>query len=88
MWSAPRIKDELTLLGHRVAISTVARYMVRRRTTDPDQSSRPFIRNQVPEIAACDFFVVPTVTFQQLFVFVVMSLDRRRVLGSARPTRS
>ena len=32
------------------------------------------------ETAACDFFVVPTVTFERLFVFVVMSLDRRRIL--------
>ena len=32
------------------------------------------------ETAACDFFVVPTVTFQRLFVFVLMSLDRRKIL--------
>jgi len=32
------------------------------------------------DTAACDFFVVPTITFQRLFCFVVMSLDRRRIL--------
>ncbi len=30
--------------------------------------------------AACDFFVVPTLTFKLLYCFVVMSHDRRRIL--------
>jgi len=30
--------------------------------------------------AACDFFVVPTITFRLLFVFVVLSHDRRHIL--------
>lgn len=73
-WGAPRIKDELTLLGHRVAISTVAKYMVRRRESEPSQTWKTFLHNHIGSTAACDFFVVPTVTFQRLFVFVVMSL--------------
>jgi transposase InsO family protein len=79
-WGAPRIKDELTLLGHEVAVSTVAKYMVRRRESEPDQTWKTFLRNHMAETAACDFFVVPTVTFQRLYCFVVMSLDRRRIL--------
>ena len=79
-WGAPRIKDEIALLGHIVAISTVAKYMVRRRESEPDQSWKTFLSNHMAETAACDFFVVPTVTFERLFVFVVMSLDRRRIL--------
>lgn len=79
-WGAPRIKDELALLGHHVAISTVAKYIVRRRETEPSQSWKTFLHNHMGETAACDFFVVPTVTFQRLFVFVVMSLDRRRIM--------
>lgn len=31
--------------------------------------------------AACDFFVVPTITFQRLYCFVVMSLDRRSIVN-------
>ena len=54
--------------------------MVRTRRTDPDQSWKTILQNHTAETAACDFFVVPTVTFQRLFCFVVMSLDRRRIL--------
>jgi transposase InsO family protein len=77
-WGAPRIHDELALLGHDVAESTVARYMV--RTRPRSQAWRTFIRNHLHETAACDFFVVPTVRFRLLYVFVVLSLDRRRIL--------
>ena len=33
-WGAPRIQSELALLGHEIAESTVAKYMVRRHCTD------------------------------------------------------
>ncbi len=79
-WGAPRIVDELTLLGHTVAESTVAKYMVEHPTTEPSQGWKTFLDNHMAGTAACDFFVVPTVTFQRLFCFVVMSLDRRRIL--------
>jgi hypothetical protein len=36
LWGAPRIRDELQLLGYSVAPSTVARYMVR-----PDKPRSP-----------------------------------------------
>ena len=32
------------------------------------------------EIVAIDFFTVPTLTFRTLYVFVILSLDRRRVV--------
>ena len=50
------------------------------RESEPDQSWKTFLHNHMSETAACDFFVVPTATFQRLFCFVVMSLDRRRIL--------
>ena len=65
-WGAPRIKDELALLGHEVAVSTVAKYMVHRREPEPNQSWKTFLHNHMAVTAACDFFVVPTVTFQRL----------------------
>jgi transposase InsO family protein len=80
LWGAPRIVDELALLGHTVSESTVAKYMVRYRPSQPGQTWKTFPHNHLAETAACDFFVVPTVTFQRLFCFVVMSLDRRRIL--------
>jgi len=30
-WGAPRIRDELRLLGHELAVSTIAKYMVSKR---------------------------------------------------------
>ena len=79
-WGAPRVVDELALLGHKVAESTVAKYMARARRTEPSQSWRTFLRNHLGRTAACDFFVVPTATFKLLYVFVVLSLDRRHIL--------
>ena len=80
LWGAPRIADELALLGHVVAASTVAKYMVKHRPRSPEQGWKTFVQNHMAETAACDFFVVPTATFKLLYCFVVMSLDRRRVL--------
>jgi putative transposase len=78
-WGAPRIVSELALLGHDVAENTVAKYMVRHRKP-PSQTWRTFLDNHVPDIAACDFFTVPTATFRILYVFVVLRHDRRRVV--------
>ncbi|MFT7170029.1 MAG: putative transposase [Paracoccaceae bacterium] len=79
-WGAPRIRDELCLLGHEVAVSAVAKYMVRPRRMEPDQSWKTLLQKQMAVTVACDFFVVPTITFQRLYCFVVMSLERRQVL--------
>ncbi len=41
------------------------------------------------EVAAIDFFTVPTATFRTLYVFLTLSLDRRRVVHfnvTAKPT--
>ncbi len=76
---APRIVSELVLLGHDVAEQTVAKYMVRTQKP-PSQTWRTFLDNHVPDIAACDFFTVPTVTFRVLYVFIVLRHDRRRVV--------
>jgi transposase InsO family protein len=80
MWGAPRIRDELALLGHAVAESSVAKYMVKGKGQVPSQTWRSFLANHMDVTAACDFFVVPTLTFNLLYVFVVLSHDRRRIL--------
>jgi transposase InsO family protein len=79
-WGAPKIAAELALLGHVVADSTVAKYMVKVRTPDPSQRWGTFLRNHMDVTAACDFFVVPTATFKMLYVFVVLSHARREIL--------
>ena len=79
-WGAPHIKDELALMGHDVAESTVAKYMVKSRPGST-QGWKTFIRNHIHETAACDFFTVPTVRFRVLYVFVVYA---ERVIGTLR----
>ena len=54
------------LLGHELAESTVAKYMVRHRQP-PSQTWRTFLDNHVPDLVGIDFFTVPTATFRVLF---------------------
>ena len=86
-WRAPRIQKELALLGHVVSVNTVRRYMGEQRRPGSGQSWSTFLRNHAHEIAACDLFTVPTITFRVLYVFVVMSHARRRILGFGVTTR-
>ncbi len=78
-WGAPRIHGELLKLGIEIAESTVSKYLPRPRKP-PSQGWRTFLRNHLGQMVAVDFAVVPTVTFDVLFVFVVLSLGRRKVL--------
>jgi transposase InsO family protein len=79
LWGAPRIHGELLMLGFNVAQSTVSKYMMRRRKP-PSQSWKTFLRNHAEAIAAIDMCVVPTVTFERLFAFLVIGHGRRRLL--------
>jgi putative transposase len=78
-WGAPRIASELRLLGHVVADSTVAKYLPK-RSKPPSQSWRTFLANHADCLASIDFCVVPTATFRNLYVFLVLLHDRRRVV--------
>ena len=53
--------------------------MVRHRRP-PSQTWQTFLDNHVGCLVSVDFFVVPTVMFKVLFVFVVLAHDRRHVL--------
>jgi putative transposase len=79
LWGAPRIHGELLKLGHDICESSIAKYMVR-RSGPPTQTWQTFIRNHMPDIVAIDFFTVHTAAFKTLFVFLVLSLDRRRII--------
>lgn len=81
-WGAPRIHGELGKLGIKVSETTVAKYMVRHRHP-PSQTWRTFLANHIKDLVAADFFVVPTATFRLLFVFVILSHDRRRPIHFA-----
>ena len=80
-WGAPKIHGELLKLGFYVSERTVSRYMPR-RPAPPDAIERwkTFLRNHRSEIAACDFFTVPTATFRVLYVFFLIHHDRRQLL--------
>ena len=41
---------------------------------------RAFLDNHLKNLISIDFFTVPTITFRILFMFLVLSHDRRRVL--------
>ena len=79
IWGAPRIHGELLKLGFEIAQSSVHKYMVKRRGP-PSQGWRTFLRNHAPDIAAMDLFVVPTISFDLLYAFVIVRLDRRKLV--------
>lgn len=79
LWGASRIHGELLMLDFEVAQSTVSRYMARGRRP-PSQGWKTFLRNHADAIAAIDLCIVPTVTFERLFAFLIVGHDRRRVL--------
>jgi transposase InsO family protein len=72
--------QELALLGYEVAELTVAKYMRRRTSPRPSPSWGAFLHAHLREMVAVDFFLVPTLTFRLLFVFVVLRHDRRELL--------
>jgi hypothetical protein len=78
-WGASRIHGELLMLGFEVAQSTVSKYMVR-DGTPPSQSWKTFLQNHAEAIAAIDLCVVPTLTFDRLFAFLVLGYGRRQLL--------
>jgi putative transposase len=87
-WGAPRIHGELLKIGIEVSQATVAKYMVRHRKP-PSQTWRTFLKNHAKDLVSLDFFVVPTITFELLFAFVILSQDRRRPVHfavTANPT--
>ncbi|MGI9165007.1 MAG: integrase core domain-containing protein, partial [Pyrinomonadaceae bacterium] len=46
----------------------------------PSQTWKTFLKNHAGEIAAIDFFTVPTVSFNILYGFIVLLHDRRQVV--------
>src|SRR5256884_1307477 len=77
-WGASRIHGELLMLGFEVAQSTVSKYMV--QGGSPSQGWKTFFRNHAHAIAAIDLLVVPTLSFERLFAFLVLGHGRRQLL--------
>jgi putative transposase len=87
-WGAPRIHGELLKLGIDIGESSVSKYMVHCRKP-PSQTWHTFLDNHAKQLVSIDFFTVPTIRFQVLYVFLVLAHDRRRILHfnvTAHPT--
>jgi putative transposase len=78
-WGRRRIQTALRFLGYEVAALTVGKYMCR-RSPSPSPTWRSFLEAHLKEIAAVDFFMVPTLTFRLLFGFIVLRHDRRELV--------
>jgi transposase InsO family protein len=55
----------------------------------PSQAWRTFLKNHAQDLIALDFFMVPTATFRVLFVLIVLTHCRRRLVHfnvTERPT--
>jgi putative transposase len=68
--------------------SNVSKYLVRSRKP-PSQTLRTFLENHAQQLVSTDFFTVPTIHFQVLYVFLVLAHDRHRSLHfnvTAHPT--
>src|SRR5258708_2101652 len=82
LWGAPRIHGELGKLGIAVSERTVSR-LLRRRRRPPSQTWRTFLTNHVASVVSMDFFTVPTLTGRVLFVLVLLTHHRRRIVHLA-----
>ncbi len=89
-WRARKIQAELSKLGIHLGLTTISRYLPK---AGPGRGSHQrwiaFLRNHRDLIAGMDFFVVPTVRFELLYVWFVLDHGRRRVLHfnvTAHPT--
>ncbi len=85
-WGAPRIYSELLMLGYNdVSEATVSRYLRKHRTKHPDpkrqQSWMTLLKNHSHAISAMDFFIVPTINFNIVFVFFIIDHSRRKIVN-------
>ncbi len=68
---------------------SIRRHRSRGPARPPSQSWRAFLANHAQTIWAADLFVVQTLTSQTLYVFFLISHDRRRLIHfdvTAHPT--
>jgi len=82
LWGAPRIHGELRTLGIDVSERTVSR-LLERLPRPPSQTWRTFLTNHLGSAASLDFFTVPTLTGRVLFVLVLLTHHRRRIVHLA-----
>jgi hypothetical protein len=72
LWGAPRIHGELVKLGIDIGETSVSKYRVRRRKP-PSQTWRTLLENHIKTMVSVDFFTVPAIRRQVLYVFLVLA---------------
>ncbi len=82
LWGAERIRGELLKLGIRISKRTVQKYMPKKRNKT-GQTWGTFLQNHAHHIWACDFTVVYDLIFRQLYIFVIIELQSRRIVHTA-----
>jgi hypothetical protein len=75
LWGAPRLHSELLKRVIDVGETRVSKYLVRYRKP-PSQTWQTFLTNHVNSLVSVDFFTVPTIRFQLLYVFLVLAHDQ------------
>ncbi len=80
LWGAARIHGELLKLGVEISERSVSGIIKRNNPKLPSQTWKVYIENHMTDMVAVDFLVVPTIRIKMLFVFVVLSHDRRKVI--------
>jgi hypothetical protein len=80
LWDAPRIYGELLQLGIEISEQSVSGIIKRNSPKPRSQTWKTFVKNNMTDMVAVDFLVVPSSRFEMLFVFVVLSHDRRQVI--------
>jgi putative transposase len=79
LWGAPRIHGELRKLGVAISERAVSRLLAQ-RPRPSSQTWRTFLTNHLAAFVSMDFFTVSTITGRVLFVLVLLSHGRRRIV--------
>jgi putative transposase len=75
-----RYKESMEKLGIETALRSNTTDHPMRPRTPPSPTWKMFLTNHVQDFVSLDVFVVPTVTYNVLFVLVILAHERRRVL--------
>lgn len=79
LWGSPKIHGELKKLGIVISQTSIGRYMIR-PPGPPSQTWGTFLKNHLHNTVSIDFFTVPTISFKVLYVFLILSHERRRII--------
>lgn len=92
LWSPERIYDQLIELGFNPpSPNTIRKYLPKpvRDKNKSTQAWKTFLKNHMDSTWSMDFAVVPTLTFQVFYVFIIVSHERREIVHfgvTQRPT--